>query len=298
MPHTDFCIISTGCQPGNSTHGRRASPSSANISSTKICRAICVSRRAVDENVYIDGPSFVAQKNSESEREYYEGLSCDGCGKDFDARICSSLYETSVSVDGVVGLAYEIVTDSDGESLSDAEISWVIESTEQLENYQKIMIDIVSLLNVTIPGDAKTTLHIMLYAQAVTAVEAYLSGIFIHTVVNSNDLIRKLVETDPQLAKQQFSLKEIFTQWEGLKILVAKYLKGLIFHNPEKVKPMYKAVLGIDFGDIGWLFKAVLIRHDCVHRNDVDKEGNPAGIEKDHIIELIKKCAGLIAKHR
>ncbi|MNV84639.1 hypothetical protein D3C71_1785280 [compost metagenome] len=58
---------------------------------------------------------------------------------------------------------------------------------------------------------------------------------------------------------------------------------------------MYRDVLDIDFGEIGWLFKAILIRHDCVHRNGVDKEGTPTGLGEDDVVELIKKCAGLVA---
>ncbi|WP_439894395.1 hypothetical protein ACS7SF_22830 (plasmid) [Ralstonia sp. 25C] len=244
------------------------------------------------QEVHVDGPSFIAEKYSESEKDYYRALVCEGCGKDFEARIISNLYETTVEVDGAIGLTHEIVMDAIHE---DEEISWVIELTEQLDNFRKVMTDVVALLKISTAGDTKITLFNMLYAQAVTAVEAYLSGIFIHTVVNSNALIRKLVETDPELSKRQFSLKEIFTQWEGLKILVAKYLKDLIFHDLKKVKPMYRDVLGIDFGDVGWLFKAVLIRHDCVHRNGVDKDGNPTGIEEEHVIDLIKKCSALVA---
>lgn len=59
---------------------------------------------------------------------------------------------------------------------------------------------------------------------------------------------------------------------------------------------MYKEVLSIDLGEIPWLFKAVLLRHDCVHRNGVDKNGKPTGIDKSSIDTLIRQCAGLIAR--
>lgn len=103
------------------------------------------------------------------------------------------------------------------------------------------------------------------------------------------------MESDPDLAKRQFSLKEIFTQWAELKILVARYLKDLIFHDIKKIKPMYQTVLGIDFGDVSWLFKAVLIRHDCVHRNGFDKEGNQNEIDKKAIIDLVVNGTGLVS---
>ncbi|WP_183143726.1 hypothetical protein [Pseudomonas cichorii] len=103
-------------------------------------------------------------------------------------------------------------------------------------------------------------------------------------------------ETDPELAKRQFSLKEIFTQWNGLKLLVAKYLKDLIFHDIKKIKPMYASVLNIDFGDVPWLFKAVMVRHDCVHRSGFDKEGNQHIILSEEIEEVVKQCTRLVAR--
>jgi hypothetical protein len=59
---------------------------------------------------------------------------------------------------------------------------------------------------------------------------------------------------------------------------------------------MYKSVLNIDFGDISWLFKAVLLRHDCVHRAGYDKEGKKADISVESIRELMDLCNSLTAK--
>lgn len=58
---------------------------------------------------------------------------------------------------------------------------------------------------------------------------------------------------------------------------------------------MYHSVLDIDFGDVGWLFKAVLIRHDCVHRNGFDKDGGQTKIDTETIIELIQNCTRLVS---
>jgi plasmid replication initiation protein len=45
------------------------------------------------------------------------------------------------------------------------------------------------------------------------------------------------------------------------------YLKDLTFHRLKKIKEMYKQVLDIDFENIGWFFKAIDVRHHCVHRD-------------------------------
>ncbi|MBT0622542.1 hypothetical protein KIH32_01390 [Pseudomonas fluorescens] len=245
----------------------------------------------VDETIQHEGPDFAAVTDEDSLREYWQTIICTECGKDYDAQIISTISETDVNIPFVIDLFYE------AQSYAElAEIAAEIEETHQLDIYRKVSTDVVSLLRHPYPSEVKATLNNMLFAQVVTAVEAYLSSSFISTVINSDILIRRLVETDPELAKRQFSLKEIFTQWEGLKLLVAKYLKDLIFHDIKKIKPMYRSVLEIDFGDVAWLFKAISIRHDCVHRNGFDKDGNQHQIESDAITDLVRQCTHLVAQ--
>lgn len=251
---------------------------------------VCPCGAFVEETISSAGPNLNAETYADSCQGWWETLVCDGCGKEFEAHVTSAVFETTVSVAGIIDLNWEIQDEQEEDDLI-----WEIESTTQLEVYKKVARDVVLLLEMDHPKETQATLHNMLYAQVVTAVEAYLSGIFIHKVVNSAPLTRKLVESDPELAKRQFSLKEIFTQWENLKILVAKHLKDFIFHDIKKVKPMYKSVLGIDFGDVSWLFRAVLIRHDCVHRNGFDKDGNQNEIDKKAITDLIQKCTYLVS---
>ena len=58
---------------------------------------------------------------------------------------------------------------------------------------------------------------------------------------------------------------------------------------------MYKDVLDIDFGDdIRWLFDAVILRHDCVHRAGYDKDGNEVELDKEKVALLINKCKQLV----
>jgi hypothetical protein len=263
----------------------------------------CECSGSVDRNIEI--PDWDTSPTEAIERHHYEQLLCDGCTKDYEAHVSEKNGALNVYVAGVFNLGWEQIDHAhfsynnsagsyDGDL--DDELTWVIKSTVQLDNFQKIMTDVVALLRANIVIPNMSTLYNMAYAQVVTAVEAYLSGIFIHTVVNSNEHMRKLVETDPELAKRQFSLKEIFEQWEGLQLLVARYLQELIFHDLKKIKPMYKSVLDIDFGDISWLFKAVLLRHDCVHRNGVDKNGKHTGIGQEEIETLVRQCVVLIAR--
>lgn len=245
----------------------------------------------VDEIIYCDGPDLSSATDEGSLREYWETITCDGCGAAYETHILSKFSDTSIRIPNTTDVTVDV---SDLED--EVDVVTEIESTRQLEIYLKVTSDVVVLLRHPQPDSARATLNNMLFAQVVTAIEAYLSSSFIATVANDEKLIRRLVETDPELAKRQFSLREIFAQWNELKVIVAKHLKDLIFHDLKKIKPMYAVVLDIDLGDVGWLFRAILIRHDCVHRSGFDKDGTQHEISTDAIVELVRQSACLVSQ--
>lgn len=174
------------------------------------------------------------------------------------------------------------------------ELEWYIYSQSQVGMFEIQMASISELLNVEVFNETQFSLLVMLHGHAVASVESYLASTFIHNVTNSETLIKRLVETDPTFSKMKFTLKDIYQKHQGLKITVATYLKDLIFHDLKKVKPMFKDVLDCDFGDISWLFTAVNIRHHCVHRAGLDKDGNRVNISHASIKELIDKSNLLV----
>lgn len=170
------------------------------------------------------------------------------------------------------------------------EIEWDISSSDQLKVFHNHLENINILLETSFENQTKFSLYVMLYAHIIASMESFLSSTFIHRVTNSDILIRKLIETDPEFLNRKFTMNEIFLKTEGLKVTVATYLKSLIFHNLQKVIPMYRNVLGIKFDEPGWLFKAISIRHDCVHRAGYDKEGKLVSITADDIRKLMHSC--------
>lgn len=174
------------------------------------------------------------------------------------------------------------------------ELEWYIYTQSQVGKFDTQIQSVRELLNVRASNEAKFSLLVMLHGHIVAAVESYLASTFIHKVTNSEELIRKLVETDPVFSKMKFTLKEIYEKHENLQLTVANYLRDLIFHDLRKVKPMFKEVLDSDFGDIAWLFEAVNIRHHCVHRAGLDKDGNRVDLSEDSIRNLALKASELV----
>ena len=172
---------------------------------------------------------------------------------------------------------------------------WYVAGKTRFTLFNENMSAAAELLNIgTIRPNTYRNLIVMVYAHVIASVEGYLSSAFIDKALSDEKYIRLLVETDPSFGDKQFSIKDIFKKKESLKSEISKYLKDIIFHDLRKVKPMYQSVLGIDFKDISWLFKAVLLRHDCVHRAGYDKDGNEACLTKETTLELIVKSKLLI----
>ena len=63
----------------------------------------------------------------------------------------------------------------------------------------------------------------------------------------------------------------------------------MIYHDLPKVKVMYKDCLKITFPDIAELMKAIKIRHDMVHRNGKNKEGEEIEMSKSMVSDVITK---------
>lgn len=77
---------------------------------------------------------------------------------------------------------------------------------------------------------------------------------------------------------------------EEIEQRAKSYLVDVVWHNLGRVKPMYQAVLGVEFNnEMGDLVKAVLKRHDIVHRNGKTKSGEHIVLTKIDVTELVSK---------
>lgn len=132
----------------------------------------------------------------------------------------------------------------------------------------------------------KSYLYRLLYANLITSMEAYLSDTLIKYVTENDEYLRKFTETYKPFKKQTFTTDDIFNRMDHLKDIVKGELRELMYHNLPKIKPIFKDSLGIDIGVIKELYKAVLIRHDIVHRNGKDKDGKELVITKEDVEKL------------
>lgn len=122
--------------------------------------------------------------------------------------------------------------------------------------------------------------HRMVFVQHFSILEAFLADILIQLCYDDKQALLNLVSEVDELSKTRIGLKEILLSPTVVHATVRDYLRELQFHNFGKIDMLFRKALGHSILPEGreekeWLFKIVAIRHDCVHRNGVDRDGTP-----------------------
>lgn len=138
-----------------------------------------------------------------------------------------------------------------------------------------------------VPETLEKPYHRLLFANAITALETYLSDTFINRVLENDTLLQKYLDTEPNFKERKVAFKDVLRQAPQVRSAAKKELLDVAWHNLGKVKAMYKAVLDIDLGDTADLFRAIEMRHDIVHRNGRTKEGGAVSVSAAGIAVLL-----------
>ncbi|RRB07403.1 hypothetical protein [Larkinella rosea] len=154
------------------------------------------------------------------------------------------------------------------------------------ENIKKIL-EVTSRLEDK-SGEDKLIAY-LLYANVITALETYLADVFVNTIFNNTLYLRKFVETYPRFKGNEnahkFTLSEIFTKYNKIEEIVTDEIIGIIYHNLQTIKPMFKDTFNVEFPkDMKKIFVAIQIRHDIVHRNGKTKMDKKTKVFAEHTI--------------
>ncbi|EPU0813197.1 hypothetical protein PU708_000013545 [Morganella morganii] len=251
----------------------------------------CSCNNYIDGTVYVPHPNYLSDREENSLSEHWEDIWCSSCGKEFKVYVAKTFndlkcYINNNNVGFSFGLPYENKVSVVEQYLLD----------ERLDIFMNQMSSSEKLLEIEVSKEVEFNLLVMIHGHVVAAIERYLASVCINRIIESPYLIRKLLESDPDIGKRSLTLKSLYDEYDNIENTISEYLKNLIFHNIEKIKPMYKSVFNIDFGKIQWLFSSVKIRHDCVHRGGYTTEGNQINLTRYKISALINNAKGLIEK--
>jgi hypothetical protein len=119
--------------------------------------------------------------------------------------------------------------------------------------------------------------------------ESYLSGRFIFSIEADPTLFRRFVETTPECQLQNVPLGDIFKAADEIEQKVKMCLAEFVWHRLDPVGPMFQDTLGVRFpSNMKELFKAIIWRHDFVHRNGRTINGEERTVDENDIKSLVK----------
>ena len=85
-------------------------------------------------------------------------------------------------------------------------------------------------------------------------------------------------------------MSDIFKASEETEQKVMTHLSELAWHRLDKVSPMFRDTLGVEFPtDLQELYGAIVIRHDLVHRNGKTKESEDHALSQKVIEDFIHR---------
>lgn len=118
----------------------------------------------------------------------------------------------------------------------------------------------------------------LVFSHQITALEAYLGDTLLKAVAEDADALQRLIDGDDDLSREKFTLADIQKEPGLVERKVREHLRAILYHNLARVDALYNIALGIRILNLTTdkenIFKAVKLRHDCVHRNGFDKDGN------------------------
>lgn len=240
----------------------------------------------VEDFVGVPAPDLLAESHRDSVNSDSEDVICGNCGYEMTVDLHTGYSGGCGEIEGVEDGMIEVnehYPEEDDEfyeqqlyEATHTEIERTLDSIEDLNE------------------GVKQFLYRLLFANVITSMETFLGDTLKREVLQDEESLRKFVETYKPFKDISMNLSDLYVKKESMPGFVKTTLRELLYHDLRKIKPIYRDALGIDLGDVSELYKAVLVRHDLVHRNGKNHEGVEHTITEDLVRELQTKVKALM----
>jgi predicted RNA-binding Zn-ribbon protein involved in translation (DUF1610 family) len=243
----------------------------------------------------------VAYENWSGEKGQFEeqmDFDCDKCGECLHARIRVMAKSWTVTFDeypdhlvGVQELPFPVLGGDEEWDDLDVPFSAREELMQSIENIRDILKKLPEehwLVNAILK---------MAFSQTIGVMEAYLSDTLITSVLQSQNALQRLVTTDRDLLDKKLHLSEVLADPNVVRNTVRKHLREIVYHKLDRVSPLYRSleVQILQHRDrAARIMKAVAIRHDIVHRNGKNHEGDFVLLKPKDLEDLMADVVSLV----
>lgn len=256
-------------------------------------------KKQVDTEVEVPEVDYNYDRLSDSLSEDDIDIECSHCGASFGAHVQNSPSHCAVELSEYPDV--EVSADDAPFTAPDPadEDEWLNEYSPEepfdvfKDSYYRLG-DIVAEYGIGGRGSlphSDDVINRMAFAGAIGAMEAFLGDLLVNSVFSDETALRRLLKGDRELKEMAISLSEILENPNVVIVKTRQYLAGLLYHNLAKIGVLYKLALGVDIlpdqAQKDRLFKAVLTRHDIVHRNGKDKSGNVIDLPTTRVVSTL-----------
>lgn len=175
------------------------------------------------------------------------------------------------------------------------EISWLSKERHAFENFLASTNEIKSI----IPQNPPPILIKMNYSYIITLMESCLCDMLKSIVLYNDTYLMNAITKIEDLKQQKVNLFQIYSDVNIVKKMVLSTLSDILYHNIPKVISIYSIVLGERKPEniiekTEFICKAVDIRHDIVHRNGYNKDGDAHELNMEILNFTIAKISEFV----
>ncbi|GAM02970.1 hypothetical protein SP5_109_00030 [Sphingomonas parapaucimobilis NBRC 15100] len=250
----------------------------------------------VSEAVYVSDPDFTAEKMSDGDVFEEHDIVCPICGEDYQVDTINGMGGYSASVDGD-DVVMSLESDEDPDDYEDFLLRYV-PANDQEGAFENARNELVALLTTFQPAP-DSILARMIYSQLIAIMEAYLSDKILQLAMNHTEIKKRLAQKAGFVQNQTLKLTDVLLDPTKAENAFKIGLQNILYHDLEKVEKLYNVGLNIGFYPPNSTIKtnleaSVKIRHDCVHRNGVNKDGYVHSFDDTTIRTLAKDLTNLV----
>jgi len=136
-------------------------------------------------------------------------------------------------------------------------------------------------------------LNRLFFSHVISVMEKYLYDIFIHEISEDSTKLKRLANQNKfkeQKIGVAFALNNSVANW------IIDTIKKMVWHRLNDIQILYKDVLGIRFELERSVIDAINKRHDLVHRNGFDTDGNAVSVSEEELSNLISTIDQFISR--
>jgi predicted nucleic-acid-binding Zn-ribbon protein len=245
----------------------------------------------------IDVPEldFSAEKTSDMATDDWIEIVCDNCETAFTGHVYVNVGEVSFEIEEPAKFSFS----------GDMPMYEPEEDYEPAEDPYSIATEALGHLGEMVgrdgPANDPQFINRLVFSGAISSLEAYLGDTLINAVQEEAHIRNALLKNYNELGAISATATELADDPDVImKRLIAK-LRGYLYHNMQRVMALYQGAFAIHIvpskAERDVLFQAMLRRHDCVHRNGRNPEGEKLAVFTDEYVrEVIAAINAIVSR--